>query len=240
MGVYPILFQKGPIVIYTYGVFMALALLAVRFSIYKYAYQPEETPLLNFLNNHFFGIIIASLLGARLFFVLEHLDLFYNNFIDIFLIQQGGFSFFGGLLFCLIFIFFLVRKQTFSFLQLMALLLPAVSLGQAIGRIGCYFAGCCAGSITFLPIQIISSSAHLIIFIILLIVRSIYRPDRFAGVTCGFYLLLHGLFRFFISFYRTHTVPVYYHLKIHQWICLTMILIGLILVIRSTLERKSP
>lgn len=232
MAVYPILFQKGSITIYTYGVFIALALVFTRLSIHLYAYQ-QERDIVDFLNRHLFGILISSIVGARLFFVFEHLSLFTNNPISIIMIQQGGLSFFGGLLFAFFYLLISSSRHSFSFLQVMDLLLPSLSLGQSIGRIGCYFAGCCAGSIEFMPIQLLSSLCHFVIFLLLLLIRYRFKPSQFVGLSCGSYLLLHGLFRFFISFYRTHTVPTYYHLKIHQWICLALIAGGFYLVNRS-------
>ena len=238
MAVYPVLFQKGPITIYTYGVCVAIALIIGRYAISQYAYK-SETPIFHFVFDNLIWMMLCLLVGSRLFFVLENLHLFRSNFFQIFALSQGGLSFFGGFIFVVTFLIITVRRQPFSFLQIFDLISPAVALGHSIGRIGCYFAGCCGGSLPFMPVQLCSSLVQFLIFVTLIFVRFFFKPQKYIGLTSGTYLFLHGLFRFTIEFYRSYHDPVFYSLRMHQWMSLVMILVGTLFIIRSFCRKAS-
>jgi phosphatidylglycerol:prolipoprotein diacylglycerol transferase len=100
---------------------------------------------------------------------------------------------------------------------------PGLALGHAIGRVGCFAAGCCYGKptshfwgVTFTnplaheivgtplgqalePTQLFESAVELTIFFILswLLVRK-----KFEGQVFGAYLFLYGIARFFLEFIR--------------------------------------
>lgn len=57
----------------------------------------------------------------------------------------GGLVFYGGLLGAMATTFWYSRKHDIPWLRLADLAIPCVSLGQAIGRLGCFSAGCCWG-----------------------------------------------------------------------------------------------
>ena len=93
--------------------------------------------------------IPLAIIGARLYYVI-----FFDHgytFAEIWEIWNGGLAILGGViggtlgvaLYCLI------HKK--NFLKLTDIIVPALILGQAIGRIGCYFGGCCYGIQTIDP-----------------------------------------------------------------------------------------
>jgi phosphatidylglycerol:prolipoprotein diacylglycerol transferase len=101
---------------------------------------------------------------------------------------------------------------------------PGIALGHVIGRMGCFFAGCCYGrptdvpwAITFTnqyaaanvgtplniplhPTQLYEAGAELIILILLLVFER--RGRSFPGRTFWGYMLMYGVTRFIIEFYR--------------------------------------
>ena len=116
-----------------------------------------------------------------------------------------------------------------------ALALPA---GEAIGRIGCYFNGCCYGtkceaswaiyghSAWRHPTQLYSSAAAALIFLIVWFSRPVFKRE---GESFKLYLLLYGSARFAIEFARERSV-VWHDLSLVQLVCLeTAVVAALIL-----------
>jgi phosphatidylglycerol:prolipoprotein diacylglycerol transferase len=92
-----------------------------------------------------FWLIVAGLLGARLFYVLFHLREFAAKPLKVFFYWQGGLMFQGAVLVAAATAFFLLKKRKQSFWPMADAVAPALALGQSIGRLGCYAAGCCFG-----------------------------------------------------------------------------------------------
>jgi prolipoprotein diacylglyceryltransferase len=104
------------------------------------------------------------------------------------------------------------------------------AFGCAIGRLGCFFRGCCYGVPTTLPwgvnfgdgclrqpTQIYESLFFLVMGILMLIFRKRAKPGQLMVVFVGSYFTL----RFFEEFIRDPAVaPVVFGLTVFQWICL--------------------
>jgi phosphatidylglycerol:prolipoprotein diacylglycerol transferase len=70
----------------------------------------------------------------------------------------AGGVFYGGFLAALIFVIWYVRVQKLSFWKLTDVLAPGVALGQSVGRLGCFSAGCDYGKATTAPWGVVFSS----------------------------------------------------------------------------------
>jgi phosphatidylglycerol---prolipoprotein diacylglyceryl transferase len=104
-----------------------------------------------FSNILFVGILFA-VIGTRVsHFLFWNLDLFLKDPLVIFRVWEGGASIVGGLIgaFLSVFIYCRIRKN--DFFKYAALSSPAILLGQAIGRIGCFLNGDAAGTVSDLP-----------------------------------------------------------------------------------------
>ena len=125
--------------------------------------------------------------------------------------------------------------------DLFALALPA---GEAVGRIGCHFNGCCYGRVTSpgfavfqhgawrYPTQLISSVAATFIFGVLWSLR-----DRFEeGKLFKLYLVLFSVSRFLIEFWR-ESPPAWRGLSLMQWVCIEVI-VGVVIWELVALQRK--
>ncbi len=96
--------------------------------------------------------VVVSLAGARLFHIaVEEWAYYRKNPADILAIWEGGFTFYGGLLLTLVAIRIYCGRKQLPFLQVLDLLTPPTLLALAIGRVGCFAAGCCWGKSTQLP-----------------------------------------------------------------------------------------
>jgi phosphatidylglycerol:prolipoprotein diacylglycerol transferase len=104
----------------------------------------------------------------------------------------------------------------------------ALPLGEAVGRIGCFFGGCCYGSVCALPwavwqhdawrhpAQLYSAGAALVLFAVLWQLR--HRVER-EGDLFKLYLFLYAGARFGLEFLRDHG-PGAAQMSAAQWLCL--------------------
>lgn len=214
---HPILIKIADFTLHTYGVFLAIGfLLAVALAL-KEARRIGIDP--DLILDLAFYVLIAGILGSRLFHVLGNLPEFQQNPLDIFKFWRGGLVFYGGLIFAFLVSIRFIRKHRLDFRQMADLVAPSIAIGLALGRIGCFFAGCCYGlpseipcAVTFYdinslaplgvplhPTQLYESAAAFAIFFTLISMR---RRKRFQGQLFWYYLLFYSLARFIIEFYR--------------------------------------
>ena len=91
-------------------------------------------------------IIIAALLGSRLLhFVFAEPALFFSDPLVFFDVNQGGFAFYGGAIGGALSGIAYIRWKNIPFWKLLDAAAPTLMLGLAVGRMGCFFAGCCHG-----------------------------------------------------------------------------------------------
>ena len=214
---FPILIQFNGFAIHTYGVFVALGVLS---GIFLARYEARRLGLdADRVLDLCFYIIVAAIVGSRLFYVATHLDYFMARPLEIFMIWNGGLVFYGGFigaaLVVLIYLW-VYRLPLGKTSDIAGLSLP---LGHFLGRIGCFFAGCCYGqacelpwAITFThakslaplnvalhPTQLYHSFSNLFIFLVLFSLR---RRKRFDGQIFWLYILFYGVARSVIEFFR--------------------------------------
>jgi len=214
---HPILIEFGFFKIFTYGLLVATGfftgiLLAVRQG-KREGLDPQKI-----LDLCFYLLISAILGGRALYIIVEH-RYFLANPLEVFMFWKGGLVFYGGLLASVIFAWYYISKHQFPLWKLADVLAPALALGQAIGRWGCFFAGCCYGvrtdvpwAITFSdpkslapldvalhPTQIYLSLNALIIFGILIFLR---KRKTFDGQVFWAYGILYSIGRFIIEYFR--------------------------------------
>ncbi len=95
-----------------------------------------------------FYSMLGALVGARVLYVIRFYETeFAGNFWRIFKIQEGGIVFQGGFIGAIIVAWYCCRKRNFDFIKGLDIVAPALVLGHAFGRIGCFFNGCCYGGV---------------------------------------------------------------------------------------------
>ncbi len=226
---HPILVQCGPLTISSYGVAMALAFLAaVGVASHVTArtlhglvpLTPDQVP-----DVACWGLV-GGLIGGRLLYVILNWDLYQASSWELIKLWHGGLIWYGGFAGGLLAAWQFLRVRHLSFIRTMDQVSPFfMGLGHAIGRIGCFFNGCCLG-ITRIPIQLIESAGLLFLYIGL---RALQRPAilRRPGLVFGAYLIGYGVLRWLVEYGRLGQPIVGAGLTLHQLISGVLVLIGL-------------
>jgi phosphatidylglycerol:prolipoprotein diacylglycerol transferase len=92
-----------------------------------------------------FWILIAGMVGSRLLFIVVNWDDYAKDPVSVFYFWKGGLVFYGGFIGAAVVSYFYMKKHGMPFFAYADVLVPCVSLGHAIGRLGCFAAGCCWG-----------------------------------------------------------------------------------------------
>ena len=223
---FPRLFHIGSFYIPTYGVLVATGVLVGLWI----SVRNSEKLAIKRENAWDFGIalVLAGILGAKILYII--LDwrsghIYGENLREIFTLDtlQAGGVFSGGLVAAFITAWWFLRKHHMPALATCDAFSPGLALGHAIGRVGCFAAGCCYGKptnhfwgVTFTnplaaaitgtplnhplePTQLIESAAELGIFFLL---TWMFARRKFDGQIFGAYLFLYGIARFLIEFLR--------------------------------------
>ncbi len=99
-----------------------------------------------------FVIMVSGFIGARLLHIIyEEPQYYLDKPFEVFKFWKGGFVFYGGFLGTLFGGYLFVRLKKLSFMAWADFFAPMGALGYAIGRLGCFFNGCCYGQICELP-----------------------------------------------------------------------------------------
>ena len=214
---FPVLFQIGNLKIHTYGVFVALGFLTGIILAFREAKRVGEEP--EKILDLAFYLIVAAIIGSRLLYIIIYYDYYLENPLEIIKIWNGGLVFYGGFIPALLVGIWYIRKNHMSIWKVTDILAPSIAIGQAIGRLGCFCAGCCFGKETTLPwaitfthpetlarqgvplhpTQLYSSVNALFIFLVLMIAK---RYKRFDGFLIWLYVLLYAITRSIIEIFR--------------------------------------
>lgn len=235
---FPLILKTDWLTIYSYPFLMGIGW-ALGYLISETYVAKNHRAILKSFPFIFFGYFLTSWVGAKLLFLISTTPvqrLMYGESVNFWL--GGGFVFYGGLLFSLVYTFFLFlifRKQiSFNFF---IELIPGLTLGHAVGRVGCLLAGCCFGiesqsilalninEVKRIPVQLYESLALLIIFFL---IHQLMKNGKHL-IASGVYFLFYGVFRFFIEFVRADEIRGHWGaLSTSQWISFFMMTLGLI------------
>ncbi|MDR3706753.1 MAG: prolipoprotein diacylglyceryl transferase [Capsulimonadaceae bacterium] len=142
----------GGRVVHTYGVLLLIGFLLSLWRAVTVARRNGEKPITTQdVLDVSVCLLLAGIVGARLAFVLldPHLRLY--TIAEAVAIWNGGITFDGALIGGLLAIVAFCKLRRLPILPMLDLLGPASVIGYAVGRIGCFFNGCCYGGPTNLP-----------------------------------------------------------------------------------------
>jgi phosphatidylglycerol:prolipoprotein diacylglycerol transferase len=219
---HPVLFEFAGFTIYSYGVLLAAAyLLGLQFALIRARHRGLPGPRVMDLG---IWIIVSALLGAKLLLLLVDARQFASNPRDLLGLARSGGVFYGGLIAAVAVALLYMRRHKMPLWTTADVFAPGIALGHIVGRLGCLLAGCCFGkpasvpwAITFTdpaamanvgtplgiplhPTQLYEAGAEAAILLFLLAFERRGRP--FPGRTFWSYMLLYGVSRFVIEFFR--------------------------------------
>lgn len=219
---HPVLFSTPYFTVYSYGVAMALAMLLAWGLTSRLAarssYPPEEASDILFI------LFAAGVAGARLFYVFQHPDQYAGRWQAVFLLQEGGLVWYGGFIGAVFAAALYTRVKRLSALEWADFFSPILPLAHAVGRLGCFFNGCCVGKGGH-AVQLYESAllAALSAWLFFLFFRKRTDGEIFAR-----YLVGYGTVRFALEFLRADQIP-WMGLTLPQWISAACVLSGLLL-----------
>lgn len=213
----PILIKIGPVTLRTYGLLLALGFTLALGLAWRRARGKGLDP--DMVLDLGFWLILSAILGSRLLYVIQYWSYYLAKPWRILMIWEGGLVFFGGLIGAVITAIVYLRLRRAPALAVGDLLAPSIALGQGIGRLGCFAAGCCYGApfgggwaVTFTdadclapvgvplhPTQLYMSAADFLNFGLLLLID---RRRKFEGQVFFSYLIIYGSARFMLEFLR--------------------------------------
>ena len=147
-----VLFSLDHITIYSYGACLALAIVLNYLVMTRIGRPNGYTP--DFVSTLLTLMILTGLIGARLFYVVEHWGDYSGDLSKIFKVQEGGLMFYGGFIMGGISLIAFCLAQRKPVGDVLDLVVTAVPLGQAIGRVGCFLNGCCYGKLSDSPLAV--------------------------------------------------------------------------------------
>lgn len=258
---HPTLFELGPVTVYTYGVLLAAAyLLGLKFAMVRGRQRGLDENRVMDLGIY---IIISALIGAKLMLLLVDFRHFTQNPADLMGLLRSGGVFYGGLILSVIVALWYLRRHRLPMWTTCDAFAPGIALGHVVGRLGCLMAGCCYGrptdvawavvftsseaaanvgtplGVALHPTQLYEAGAELLILGLLL--KTETRGRTFPGRTFWGYILLYGISRFVIEFYRGDDRGMVMDLvSTSQFISLALIPLALVMLVRLGRSSNSP
>lgn len=148
---HPVLLRVGNFELPSYGVLVATGILFGWFLAGRLARRcalPEE-----FIMDLIFWCVLAGLIAGRITYVIVEWQEFFRDPLGT-LFGRAGQVFLGGFLGALLAVYVVSRRHGVSPILAADVLAPALALGHAFGRVGCFLAGCCYGAPTNSPLSV--------------------------------------------------------------------------------------
>lgn len=224
---FPEIYRIGNFPINTYGVLLALALML---GVYVSARVGERDGLpREKIYDLGLWMVLGAIVGSKVLLLWTE-PVYRENpwhLLSLDFLRSGG-VYYGGLLGATIIVYLGVRRYGLTWWPVADAGVCGLALGQTIGRLGCFSAGCCWGKPTDLwcgvqfteaghevtgvpiidangaalhlhPTQLYESGITLLLFFFLI---WLHRRKRFSGQVFLAYAMIYSVARFIIEFYR--------------------------------------
>ncbi len=170
----------------------------------------------------FLILIPISIICARLYYCLFRLDIYIENPLRIFDIKSGGLAIYGGIIGGVITCYIYCKKKKIDTLNLLDYIVPFLSLGQAIGRLGNFVNIEAYGIETNLPwrMGIIENNQYIevhptfiyetiVTLILFFFLIKLQNNRKIKGEVTFTYLIVYSLSRTIIESLRSDSLMLY-------------------------------
>jgi len=170
-------------------------------------------------------VVLCGIVGSKALYIINEWSHYAANPSDIFSVStlQAGGVFSGGLIAALLAATWYMRCHGLPALRTTDAFAPGLALGHAIGRIGCFTAGCCYGKethhwwgVTFTslfanqnagtplnvplePTQLFEAAVEFANFLFLM---WLLKRRKFDGQVFATFAIIYGVARFFLEYLR--------------------------------------
>lgn len=194
---------------------------------------------------------IMGFLGAKILYIIVDFKTFIQAPLDF--LGSSGFVIYGGIISGILCNMLYCKVKKLDFLTYFDLIMPEISIAQGFGRIGCFLAGCCYGKetdsafsvvfpansqapagVALIPVQIYSAIGNFILAAVLIVFADILfekSKKSLSGDIASMYMVLYGIGRFIIEFFRNDYRGVIGFLSTSQFISIFIVAIGIALYV---------
>ena len=243
----PVLVSIGPFEIRYYGLFFVIGFVLGYFLLVYLAKRRELSLTKDDIADLLLYIIVGTVLGARIFYVIIYnLPFYLSNPFEIIAIWHGGLSFHGGLIGAAIAAFYFTKRKNIEFYEIADISVIPLALGLALGRLGNFTNGELYGRITNVPwsfkfpdaegfrhpSQIYASLKNLLIFFTLWIIKDKKLPK---GFMFWLFVIMYSILRFVVEFFRQPDEQLGFiigFLTMGQILSIVMFLVGIFFIYR--------
>ena len=248
------LLHIGPITIYSYGLMMALGMIAAVWLGMRRC-TPRGLDKDEIFNMGFMGIV-AGVIGAKLTYYIVELPAIIVD-PSMLLDLTSGFVVYGGIIAGVLIPVIYAKAKNLPIMKYLDVAAPCIPLAQGFGRIGCYLAGCCYGcatdswigvvfpegslapaGVSLIPTQLISAIGDFAIAGILLLYtrKDKEHPD---GTGMAWYMVLYAIGRFVIEIFRNDPRGNVWFLSTSQFISIFIFVAGVIWLVEAISKHKA-
>ena len=191
--------------------------------------------------------VVGAFIGAKLLFVIVEWDSVFAPGATVLSVMSSGYVFYGGLIGAALMLVLYAKKSGISLLVLTDSMLPCICVTHAVGRVGCFLAGCCygcetnspfgvyfpetgyaPGGIKILPTQLFEAVFLLVLAAVLFFMLS---KQNVVGRVTVIYLFAYSVWRFIIEFYRMDERGSVGMLSTSQFISIFIFALGVLMIV---------
>lgn len=246
-----------------YGVFFWLGII-VAAACAVFVCKRKSLPLFDLTCSAIYTMIAAIVCAKILYIIVSWKDILAFaeenelEFLELLpMLIKGGFVFYGGLIGGVLGLFIYAKQFKMNFYLLLDIYASVVPIGHAIGRIGCFFGGCCYGieysgplhhvyevatgsapvGVPLFPVQLVEAFCLLLLFGMQMLLLYKY-PNKNLTLVYN-YIFSYSFIRFILEFFRGDAERGNFLLfSTSQWISLGICVIALLIICKKYVSAK--
>ena len=130
----------------SYGTMMVVGFLAALWLMRTMTKRSGQNP--EWITNIALYALLCGIVGARVFYVIHHHDVFHGSPLEVFAVWKGGIELLGGVLTSIAVVWFFLWQKKLPKRIYMDVLAVGLMVVLGFGRLGCFMNGCCYGKCT--------------------------------------------------------------------------------------------